>query len=457
MPDSSPIAVLTDSVLADPVLADPASTHSVSAALRDAIAVVRDAVSADHDDATLACETIRELIELRNVTEHQLAAHTATLCRLGVDKRQGRKMTELLGELGVAPADAHRWVRIGRALGSLGTVDGFSADGAFSSAHVDAIVRGLAHIEQRSATPIDSDERRQFASSLAAQAFSTTTPTDIFEYARTVGNIRSDDTGGLPAAEDRCINSVTTTKVDGRLRVKADLDAVVGEKLMTAIDKFSAPQPQPDGSHDPRGPERRCADALEIILDLAANGATADASSNINGDNVISQPFAGLASPTQLGLTIPAATPELSTLPFMGAVTEATARRLACDADVTVMITDGEEVPLAVGRTKRLFTRTQRRALKKRDHCCIKCGAPASWTRAHHITHWADGGDTDLDNGCLLCSSCHDDVHHRGWDVVMGHDRHPWLIPPTTVDPQRRPIMSYHRRTMNLDNLPAAA
>ncbi|SKX55319.1 Uncharacterised protein [Mycobacteroides abscessus subsp. abscessus] len=39
----------------------------------------------------------------------------------------------------------------------------------------------------------------------------------------------------------------------------------------------------------------------------------------------------------------------------------------------------------------------------------------------------------------------------------MGHDRHPWLIPPTTVDPQRRPIMSYHRRTMNLDNLPAAA
>ena len=96
MPDSSPIAVLTDSVLADPVFADPVSTHSVSAALRDAIAVVRDAVSANHDDATLACETIRALIELRNVTEHQLAAHTATLCRLGVDKRQGRKMTELL-------------------------------------------------------------------------------------------------------------------------------------------------------------------------------------------------------------------------------------------------------------------------------------------------------------------------------------------------------------------------
>ncbi|MBP0656508.1 DUF222 domain-containing protein, partial [Mycobacterium tuberculosis] len=91
-----------------------------------------------------------------------------------------------------------------------------------------------------------------------------------------------------------------------------------------------------------------------------------DTSPRTNCDNVISPPFTGLASPTQLGLTIPAATPELSTLPFMGAVTPSTARRLACDADVTVMITDGEEVPLAVGRTKRLFTRPQRRALTKR-------------------------------------------------------------------------------------------
>ena len=34
--------------------------------------------------------------------------------------------------------------------------------------------------------------------------------------------------------------------------VVSELDAVVAEKLMTAIDKFSAPQPQPDGSRDPR-------------------------------------------------------------------------------------------------------------------------------------------------------------------------------------------------------------
>ncbi|WP_324288808.1 HNH endonuclease [Gordonia bronchialis] len=90
-----------------------------------------------------------------------------------------------------------------------------------------------------------------------------------------------------------------------------------------------------------------------------------------------------------------------------------------------------------------------------RDQCCIKCGAPAGWTHAHHITFYSHGGTTVLDNGCLLCPSCHTDVHHNGWDVVMGDDRHPWLIPPATVDPRRRPLPAYSRRTMRLDDIAA--
>ena len=33
----------------------------------------------------------------------------------------------------------------------------------------------------------------------------------------------------------------------------------------------------------------------------------------------------------------------------------------------------------------------------------------------------------------------------------MGMDKHPWLIPPATVDPQRKHIPAYNRRTMRLD------
>ncbi|MGC5249269.1 HNH endonuclease, partial [Gordonia sp. DT219] len=92
------------------------------------------------------------------------------------------------------------------------------------------------------------------------------------------------------------------------------------------------------------------------------------------------------------------------------------------------------------------------KALLLRDKCCIKCGAPASRTQAHHLVSWVDGGATDLDNGCLLCTSCHHDVHDSGWNVVMGFDRHPWLIPPATVDPRRRPLPAYNRRTLHLDS-----
>ncbi|WP_040517476.1 hypothetical protein [Gordonia aichiensis] len=55
--------------------------------------------------------------------------------------------------------------------------------------------------------------------------------------------------------------------------------------------------------------------------------AAAAVSSETDADNGIGPLFTGPAVPAQLALTIPAATPVTSSLPFMGAVAEATARR----------------------------------------------------------------------------------------------------------------------------------
>ncbi|GAC53108.1 hypothetical protein GOAMI_16_01040 [Gordonia amicalis NBRC 100051 = JCM 11271] len=82
-------------------------------------------------------------------------------------------------------------------------------------------------------------------------------------------------------------------------------------------------------------------------------------------------------------------------------------------------------MPLAMGRERRLFPAHLRKAIIVRDENCIKCGAPPSHTQVHHIQHWSDDGDTDLDNGCLLCRRCHTQIHHNGWDIMMGFDRHP--------------------------------
>ena len=70
---------------------------------------------------------------------------------------------------------------------------------------------------------------------------------------------------------------------------------------------------------------------------------------------------------------------------------------------------------LELGRAVRLFTPAQTRRLWLRDRCCTYpgCGMPGTWTDAHHLRHWADGGPSNLSNAALLCQRHHTIVHTR--------------------------------------------
>jgi Domain of unknown function (DUF222)/HNH endonuclease len=74
---------------------------------------------------------------------------------------------------------------------------------------------------------------------------------------------------------------------------------------------------------------------------------------------------------------------------------------------------------LDLGRATRLITPALRRALTVRDGGCIAagCDRPASWTDAHHLTHWLHGGPTNLDNLVLICRIHHRAVHEGGWQL----------------------------------------
>ncbi len=382
-----------------------------------------------------AHDALRVLLALRGVVDHLAATMTGALDRLGVAAGQGRTTRELLISLGCAPSVAERLVRVAAALPALPTLAAHAGDGAMSAEHVDAVVKGINHIRARSPGPVDEAARFEQVTDLLGQFFSGATPAQIGDRARRLGNRVAAAEGGVPAAEDRSINTVDhRVTSDGRLQIRADLDAEVGAKYVAAMEELSPPRPEPDGSPDVRSAGRRRADALEAVLDIAARG----------GD-VASAPR------TQLLLTVPADTPDLAELEFMGPITALTLDRLTCDTTVTTVLVDGEQVPLDMGREKRLFPAHLRKALYLRDQCCIKCGAPPGRTHAHHIVHWSHHGETSLSNGCLLCPACHANIHHDGWDVVMGLDKHPWLIPPASVDRHRRPIPAYNRRTMRLD------
>jgi hypothetical protein len=109
-----------------------------------------------------------------------------------------------------------------------------------------------------------------------------------------------------------------------------------------------------------------------------------------------------------------------------GTITAETARRLACDAGVSRVITGPGSEPLDVGRTQRVFTPAQRRALNIRDKGCRfpRCDRPPDWCDGHHVKHWVDGGETSLANAVLLCRRHHVLVHEGGYHIDPDHTFH---------------------------------
>jgi hypothetical protein len=90
-------------------------------------------------------------------------------------------------------------------------------------------------------------------------------------------------------------------------------------------------------------------------------------------------------------------------------------QRLICDGRIRTVIHDGASNVLDVGRSHRLVTDRQYRALMLRHHGhCAHPGCPNTKNlHAHHRIHWIHGGHTDLDNLLLLCER-HHVAHHDG-------------------------------------------
>ena len=95
------------------------------------------------------------------------------------------------------------------------------------------------------------------------------------------------------------------------------------------------------------------------------------------------------------------------------------ARRLACGAGILPAVLGGKSQPLDLGRTRRLFNSTQRKALAIRDRHCRGegCEVPAAWCEAHHLHPWSRGGKTDLGDGVLFCVFHHHRAHDQRYEM----------------------------------------
>ncbi|MBW3601539.1 MAG: HNH endonuclease, partial [Actinobacteria bacterium] len=191
---------------------------------------------------------------------------------------------------------------------------------------------------------------------------------------------------------------------EGMVALDGELDPEGGATLLTALDAVQPGGPQ---AGDGRTPAQRRADAL---VELARRALDTGEFPDHGGERPHLTVRVDLAT-----LRRQPASPAGELEPT-GPVCAETARRLACDAGVSRVVTAGDSQPLDVGRRTRVVPPAMRRALVWRDRGCrfSGCDRPPAWSDAHHLVHWADGGATSLDNLVLLCRRHHRAIHETG-------------------------------------------
>ena len=95
-----------------------------------------------------------------------------------------------------------------------------------------------------------------------------------------------------------------------------------------------------------------------------------------------------------------------------------TLMRLACDAGLVVAKTDERGDVLDIGRQRRTVNAAIKRALLIRDrHCRWPGCSHDAFVEAHHLEHWAQGGETKLGQMLLLCFRHHQMAHEGGFAI----------------------------------------
>ncbi|MGH3828531.1 MAG: DUF222 domain-containing protein [Pseudonocardiaceae bacterium] len=300
------------------------------------------------------------------------------------------------------------------------------AAGAIGPAHVRVITATMRRIPPTTHPGTAAQAEETLAH--AARRFDPSALTRIGERLLAI----LDPDGDEPADEPERVRELRVrTGSDGTVTLNGKLDPEGGARVLEVLNSLNGRRPPVDGVPDQRSRARRDADALvEAMSGLLDEGGL---------------PTRGGQRP-HLVLTM--RLPDLidglgsAVLDTGGRVSAAETRRLACDAGVIPMVLGSDSMPLDVGRQQRLATVALRDALAQRDQgCCFPgCDRPPRYCHAHHIVHWLDGGETKLDNMCLLCEHHHVIVHRQGWHIRLDARRHPEFIPPQTVDPPRRPL-----------------
>ncbi len=301
---------------------------------------------------------------------------------------------------GICPGTAREKVRVARAL--------------FDLPLISAAFQGgdLSYSKARSLTRIASPENEGALLEFAVKA----TAQQVDDYCRRRRNVLKDESLADARRLHRERYLSRSVHSDGSMTISVELPQESGELVMKALEMALGSMDsdtESDDEYDDAEEEtlqQRQADALVAVAKGYLNGGADKGSCTADHYQVVVHvdEEALRGEPGKTGQ---------SDLPIE------TVRRLCCDGAIVPVTEDDKGNPLHVGRKHRVVQPAQKRALLARDKCCQYPGCThEKWLDAHHVEHWADGGETSLENLVLLCSKHHRLLHDGEFEIKAGPD-----------------------------------
>ncbi|WGL50339.1 DUF222 domain-containing protein [Nocardioides sp. BP30] len=319
----------------------------------------------------------------------------------------------LIAQQRVESPAAHATLRLARELEGRPVVRARLARGAFSLEHARVILHGLEDLPDdldpeilthAEATLCDlaGKHRPKDLRRLTSHLLEVIAP-DIAEAAEAAAIQRLEE-----QAQARATLSITD-QGDGTTRIHGIVPETVGHRLRTYLQAYTQPRVaalEADGRVQPRS--RLLAHAFAQLLE--------------NTDPTRLPAHGGDATTVVVTMTLDQLQADLGVawLDDGTPISTGETRRLACTAGIIPAVLGGNSEPLDLGRTRRLFTGPQRKALALRDkHCRAEgCTVPTTWCDAHHDQPWSTGGHTDLKHGSLLCGHHHRRAHDPTYETI---------------------------------------
>jgi hypothetical protein len=291
--------------------------------------------------------------------------------------------------------------------------------------HVDALTRATKHVGAEHAARLldQQDELARVAANASIRDFEQ-------HLKRTTQALttEADDDARLDQQRRNTRLRTWTDRTDGMWCLSGRFDPETGRSLHTAIHSAvtslfteAAPHTAPD---DPLEREQHLtALALARIVNGDAPTATG------NGDPIVVVD-ATATIPTSVAADLGEARQATIDWGIPIELPRSVLRDIFNTTDPDVVIVANGVIlhaagRLDLGRTSRLASRDQRRALRGLYSTCAIPGCAVHYDRCklHHVIWWRHGGRTDLDNLLPVCQHHHTKLHNDDWQLTLGPHR----------------------------------